>query len=498
MATDTLVKSQVNKRSGQRQLSLEEQDMFRRNYVVFFALLATTLLVYSAILTLGNSIDSSTWTTLIMQTVITVVYAVLHFKRWLISSLCYIAIVASAISSTLQMLQKDDLVTNAFSAYYLLIMALVYMRLWPWIISAAWGLGYTLYITNGEATGSTYIIFYILLSVLMFCVLRVSDYMNKTTTEARKQTELLLNQIEEQKRLTLEQVAVVSDHLSTISKTAEDDNHSFGDMNQAFLEIAGGASNQVDSTLSINNSILEMNGMIAEMSGSIHTLLHQTNDAAALSTDGTGSMNKLAETISAFKLDIDSVTKETAELIEQLHETSQFSVTIQDIANQTNLLSLNASIEAARAGEHGKGFAVVAHEIRKLAEMSAQAAVSISEQLQQFTEQSNQTQERMNQVAERMLQSQEITGQTIHAFESINQSVAMLNELSAGYSGLMDRITHSSSTVTDSTNNLASISEEASATMEQLSATLQALLHNNKNNLERIKSAETDLRAVVG
>jgi methyl-accepting chemotaxis protein len=216
-----------------------------------------------------------------------------------------------------------------------------------------------------------------------------------------------------------------------------------------------------------------------------------------LSTQGKNSVNKLSETISAFKQDIDSVTQETAELIERLKETSQFSVTIQDIANQTNLLSLNASIEAARAGEHGQGFAVVAHEIRKLADLSSKSAISISEQLQEFMQQSNQTQNRMNQVALRMLQSQEITAQTIRAFESINQSVDTLNELSTGYSGLMDRITNSSATVTDSTNNLASISEEASATLEELSATLQALLQNNRSNLDRLKGADTQLRSVI-
>jgi methyl-accepting chemotaxis protein len=488
---------QLGEISTRRQLSLEDQDMIRRNFIVFLAMLVTALLVISTIFIMGGQKDSGTWTTLIIQVSITLIYGILHFSRRLIHYLCYFAIIISAASTTLQIFHHKDLTTNAFSIYYLLLVALVYMKMWPWVISAAWGLVATLYIALGHETGSIYIIFYVLLSLLMFCALKVSGYMTNSMIEARNQTELLMKQQEEQRQLRYNQIHRVSDHLSTITNTAEDDNHSFEDMNQAFQEIASGATNQVDSTLSINDSIHEMNGMITEMSLSILTLLDKTSEAAIFSSQGKSSMDNLSQTLAAFKEDIESVTQETGQLLEKLNETSQFSDTIQDIANQTNLLSLNASIEAARAGEHGKGFAVVANEIRKLADLTAKSALRISEQLQQFSEQSNITQTRMNQVTLRMNQSHEITEQTIQAFESINISVALLSELSAGYSDLMERITNSSSTISDSTNNLASISEEASATLEELSATLQALLKNNQNNLERIKEAEVNLRTVI-
>ncbi|WP_222708655.1 methyl-accepting chemotaxis protein [Paenibacillus sp. N3.4] len=490
--------------STDSQLSLQDQDVRRRNFVGFMAITATVLLIFMSILALSGKMDNDLKFTLIFETSIWLIYGYLHFSKKLIHYLCYFAIITSGISTGIQLIHKPD-ITNIFSIYYLMIMALIFMKMLPWLISSLWGLFLILYmlIVQKDAlqldpkAAPTYVIYFILISVLMFAALKVSAHMNKSMAEARIQAEHFMALQEEQKQKALKQVTLVTTDLQLISQSGENDGSSFDEMNNAFQDIATGAGDQVDSTISINDSVHHMNGLIKEMSNSIHTLLGQTNEAAALSDQGKGSMEKLSETFALFNQDIEAVSKDTASLIERLNETSQFSDTIQDIANQTNLLSLNASIEAARAGEHGKGFAVVANEIRKLADLTTKSAIRISEQLQEFTTLSNQTRTRMDQVSIRMQQSNEITGQTKHAFESITDAVATLKELSSSYSALMDRISNSSVTISDSTNNLASISEEASATLEELTATLQSLLLNNRKNLDRIKEAERNLRLVV-
>ncbi|MFC5700006.1 methyl-accepting chemotaxis protein [Cohnella faecalis] len=486
-------------------LTHQEQDIHRRNFVVLIAMAVTTLLILASLATSGTGeTDSSTLAVLIMQPVGVLLYGTGFYLRKFIPYMGYLAIVLTAASTLSTVLMSPSL-QNVFSVYYMVVMALIFMNLRILLITTIYGLGLMITILYYQLDSaqapdevkSTYIIYYLLICTLFFCLYTVSRQMMRKMEQSRSQTEDLLRQQKEQKEELVRGIAAVTHLMNGISKAGEETSSSFEEMNSAFQEIAEGSNVQADSTSSINDSIYQLNQLVKEMTASIATLLDQTQGAARLSGEGRQKMHELSETTAEFKREMDGMSVEIQQLIERIGETGKFSDTIQEIANQTNLLSLNASIEAARAGEQGKGFAVVASEIRKLADMTARSAEQISEHLNQFMLQTNSTKQKIATVARSMQKSNEITEETLVAFDSISNAVETLRELSVGQDELMSHVNGSAGHIGDSTSHLASVSQQASATLEQLSATLQSLFETNRSSLASIKQAESNLMAIA-
>lgn len=144
---------------------------------------------------------------------------------------------------------------------------------------------------------------------------------------------------------------------------------------------------------------------------------------------------------------------------------------INEISEQTNLLSLNASIEAARAGKEGRGFMVVAGEIGKLADQSIHAASNIRDIIKKIEEQTNNT-VKSAQKTEKMVESQKLAlEETVHVFHSINQKVIKLTDQIDLIAIGVDNMAGSKNDTLSAIGSIAAISEETAATTEQISET---------------------------
>jgi methyl-accepting chemotaxis protein len=181
--------------------------------------------------------------------------------------------------------------------------------------------------------------------------------------------------------------------------------------------------------------------------------------ARAVATEGASAAVRATEAMQAVRDSSSSVTEAITALSLKSDEIGGIVETITRIAGQTNLLALNAAIEAARAGEQGRGFAVVAEEVRKLAEESQHAALSIAALIQEIQAETQRAVEVVEDGARRTEDGAAVVEHARQAFAQIEESVAAVS----------DRVHR----IALATNEVAAVAEQTSASTEQVSASTQ-------------------------
>ncbi|BFM50446.1 methyl-accepting chemotaxis protein [Marinomonas sp. THO17] len=221
----------------------------------------------------------------------------------------------------------------------------------------------------------------------------------------------------EQMRVSLHEViALVQKHGRQMSHSA----HQVSDISH---EISATGKTQQKSSNELHSAISSLLEASNEVSGNITLAANSSKDTLSISADGIELVNNNIQ-------QFDSAVGTVNQAAEQMGALKDFSVqindiidSIHDIADQTNLLALNAAIEAARAGEQGRGFAVVADEVRSLAARTSSSSKDISELLAQLMGKVDISVTSMNQVVEMVDQAQETSKQTMTSFTAMSEGI---------------------------------------------------------------------------
>jgi methyl-accepting chemotaxis protein len=169
----------------------------------------------------------------------------------------------------------------------------------------------------------------------------------------------------------------------------------------------------------------------------------------------------------------EEATATIRELGERSRQITGIVETITVIAEQTNLLALNAAIEAARAGEQGRGFAVVADEVRKLAEEAQEAAGGIATLVLEVQRKTDEAVAVVEEGARRTRDGSDTVATAREAFVALGGSVEDMTSRIAAISDAVERIADASARMQEDVADVASVAEESSASTEQVTATTQ-------------------------
>lgn len=270
---------------------------------------------------------------------------------------------------------------------------------------------------------------------------------------------------------------ILYDSSVKLSDISESNLRSVDGISSAIDDVAKGAEEQATDITTTLHKMQELTDTLNKVLAQVENQSGVVSELKSFSESTKAIMEELTRVNESSKTSVMDMVSQTEGTVSSMHEIDKILRSIQDIATQTNLLSLNASIEAARAGESGKGFAVVANEVKNLADECADASKEISNILKSLT-----TEVKKSGVLASELEIS--TNSQLRTLEDANISV---NKIIDGISMVFD----STNRINSEISGLSSVEQDICSTIENLSA----ISEQNAASSSETASSSSDLMA---
>jgi len=275
--------------------------------------------------------------------------------------------------------------------------------------------------------------------------------------------------IEQQQAALLQVANEVTDMAMTLEKASDE-------LLRQMDSLTSGVDSTADQTGRVATAMEEMNSTVLEVARNASETAEAAEKANKVAQDGGGVVQNTVQEINGVARTTEETARTLQELTQRAQNIGQVMAVINDIADQTNLLALNAAIEAARAGEAGRGFAVVADEVRKLAEKTMHAT---------------------KEVEDAVALIQESTADVVKEMDNNQGRVVRTSEMAEEAGKVLGEVVSQSDLIADMVRNIATAAEEQSATSDEINNNVNGISSLSKKVSHGIQEANTRIREVA-
>jgi methyl-accepting chemotaxis protein len=272
----------------------------------------------------------------------------------------------------------------------------------------------------------------------------------------------------------------VNNNASAVSSSATN-------LSASSLQISKGSQAQSEAAASTAAAVEEITVSINSVAANTEDVRKLSAQSLSQTQQGNQSVSAMVGEIQTVQDAVNKIAGSVNEFVESTHAIAGMTQQVKEIADQTNLLALNAAIEAARAGEQGRGFAVVADEVRKLAEKSAQSANEIDQVTNSLNKKSGDVEATVQQ--------------GLRSLHATQQQVGQVSEILTGAGAAVEKASHGVNDIASSINEQSLASAEIARNVEkiaQMSEENHAAVDSNTDEIVKLERLAKELSGAVG